>query len=54
MSSCQIPPLSVLVLTDHSYQERTTLAFLGVYLDALDEELLALLPKIARQASPIG
>jgi hypothetical protein len=45
MSSCQMPPLSVFVLTDHSYQEQTALAFLGVYLDALrvDEELLALL-----------
>jgi hypothetical protein len=38
MSSCQIPPLSVFVLTDHSFQQRTALAFLGVYLDSLDEE----------------
>ena len=37
----RLPPLSVLVLSDHSFQERTALAFLGVYLDALDDELLA-------------
>src|SRR6266576_306183 len=40
MSSCQIPPLSVLVLTVHAFQERTAPAFLSVNLDALDEGLL--------------
>src|SRR6266566_7137832 len=46
MSSCRILPLSALVLTDHSFQERTEPAFLGVYLDALNEEF-ALLTSIS-------